>query len=105
MRLRTLVGIIVALLAVVAVAYLSSQNRELLDDRFQLTSQTTIPVYGAILLAFLLGFVPGYVGSYILKMLGLLRVGEAAEIKGLDPTKVPNSAYPEGINPSATPAE
>ncbi|MEM9268255.1 MAG: ammonium transporter, partial [Pseudomonadota bacterium] len=54
---------------------------------------------------FLLGFVPGYVGSLILKMLGLLRVGEAAEIAGLDPTKVPNIAYPEGINQSATPAE
>ena len=56
-----------------------------------------------IVVMFLLGFVPGYVCSLILKMLGLLRVGEAAEIKGLDPTKVPNIAYPEGIN--ATPAE
>ncbi|MEM7190871.1 MAG: ammonium transporter, partial [Pseudomonadota bacterium] len=53
----------------------------------------------------LLGFVPGYVVSLILKMCGLLRVGEAAEIAGLDPTKVPVRAYPEGINASATPAE
>ena len=53
----------------------------------------------------LLGFVPGYVCSLILKMCGLLRVGEAAEIAGLDPTKVPARAYPEGIAPSATPAE
>jgi ammonia channel protein AmtB len=52
-----------------------------------------------------LGFIPGYVVSAILKMVGLLRVGEAAEIAGLDPTKVPLRAYPEGINPSATPAE
>ena len=58
MRLRTLIGIIVALLVVVSVAYLSSQNRELLDERFQLTSQTSLPVYGALLLVFLLGFVP-----------------------------------------------
>ena len=47
---------------------------------------------------FLLGFVPGYVVSLILKMFGLLRVGEAAEIAGLDPTKVPVRAYPEGIS-------
>ena len=56
-----------------------------------------------IIVMFLLGIVPGYVVSLILKGLGLLRVGEAAEIKGLDPTKVPNVAYPEGI--TATPAE
>lgn len=43
----------------------------------------------------LLGFIPGYVVSLILKMCGLLRVGEAAEIAGLDPSKVPISAYPE----------
>jgi ammonia channel protein AmtB len=54
---------------------------------------------------FLLGFVPGYVVSYILKMLGLLRVSEEAEIAGLDLTKVPAKAYPEGISASATPAE
>ena len=30
---------------------------------------------------------------------------EAAELAGLDPTKVPIRAYPEGIAPSATPAE
>ncbi|MEM0921872.1 MAG: ammonium transporter [Pseudomonadota bacterium] len=54
---------------------------------------------------FLLGFVPGYLVSLVLKMVGLLRVGEAAEINGLDPTKVPLKAYPEGIIPSATAAE
>lgn len=56
-----------------------------------------------VIVMFLLGFIPGYVVSFILKLVGLLRVGEAAEINGLDPTKVPNIAYPEGIN--ATPAE
>ncbi len=50
---------------------------------------------------FLLGFVPGYVVSLILKSVGLLRVGEAAEINGLDVTKVPSTAYPEGINAPA----
>ncbi|MEM9063571.1 MAG: ammonium transporter [Pseudomonadota bacterium] len=59
---------------------------------------------GAVVM-FLLGFVPGYVVSLILKMVGLLRVGEAAEINGLDPTKVPAMAYPEGIGASTTPAE
>jgi hypothetical protein len=38
-------------------------------------------------------------------MCGLLRVGEAAEIAGLDMSKVPIQAYPEGIGASATPAE
>ncbi|MEM1264573.1 MAG: ammonium transporter [Pseudomonadota bacterium] len=65
-----------------------------------------ISLFGQIvglIVMFLLGFVPGYVGSLILKTVGLLRVGRAAEIKGLDPTKVPNVAYPEGI--TAIPAE
>ncbi len=68
----------------------------------------TVTVFGQIVGAitfFLLGFVPGYVVSWILDKVGLLRVGEAAEIAGLDMTKVPVSAYPEGINISATPAE
>lgn len=54
---------------------------------------------------FLLGFVPGYVVSWILKKLRLLRVGEEAEIAGLDVAKVPVAAYPEGIGASAHPAE
>ncbi len=53
----------------------------------------------------LVGFVPGYVISLILKMCGMLRVGEAAEIAGLDPSKVPISAYPEGHSSSPAPAE
>ncbi len=52
----------------------------------------------------LLGFIPGYVVSLLLKSVGLLRVGEEAEIKGLDIVKVPAHAYPEGINASM-PAE
>ena len=53
----------------------------------------------------LLGFVPGYIISLLLKGMGLLRVGEEAEIQGLDMTKVPVSAYPEGIGTSTAPAE
>lgn len=60
-------------------------------------------VVGAVVFS-LLGFVPGYVVSLILKMCGLLRVGEAAEIAGLDPSKVPISAYPEHVKHPA-PAE
>ncbi len=51
---------------------------------------------------FALGFVPGYVCSLILRIFGLLRVGRAAEIVGLDQTKVPSSAYPEGMPTSAS---
>ncbi len=58
---------------------------------------------GAVVMA-ALGFVPGYVLSLILKMAGLLRVDEHAEIAGLDLTKVPRRAYPEGPS-AATPAE
>ena len=68
----------------------------------------TISLVGQLIgcvVMFLLGFVPGYVVSLILKMVGMLRVGEAAEIAGLDPTKVPAQAYPEGIGASAMPAE
>lgn len=68
----------------------------------------TISLIGQVVGAavfFLLGFVPGYVVSLILKKIGLLRVGEEAEIAGLDTAKVPVAAYPEGIGASSTPAE
>ena len=55
---------------------------------------------GAIVF-FLIGFVPGYVVSFILKKVDWLRVPDAVQIKGLDPVKVPSSAYPEGIPASA----
>ena len=61
-------------------------------------------IVGAVVF-FLCGFVPGYVVSFILKALGMLRVSEEAELAGLDVTKVPMQAYPEGITPSGTPAE
>ena len=40
-----------------------------------------------------------------LKWAGMLRTPEAAEIAGLDTTKVPAQAFPEGIPASAQPAE
>jgi ammonia channel protein AmtB len=51
---------------------------------------------------FLLGFVPGYVLSLIFRILGLLRVPREAELAGLDLTKVPATAYPEGMSSTAT---
>jgi ammonia channel protein AmtB len=60
----------------------------------------TISLYGqaiGALVMILLGFVPGYLVSLLLKALGMLRVSERAEINGLDITKVPVKAYPEGI--------
>ncbi len=50
-----------------------------------------------------IGLGTGYVTSLILKMVGMLRVPEAAEIAGLDTVKVPAQAYPEGI-PASAPA-
>lgn len=50
---------------------------------------------------FLLGFVPGYVVSLILRIFGILRINKSTEMAGLDPTKVPSTAYPEGIPISA----
>lgn len=44
-----------------------------------------------------IGLISGYVCSMILKVIGMLRVPEAAEIAGLDTVKVPAQAYPEGI--------
>ena len=61
-------------------------------------------VIGAIVF-FLVGFVPGYGVSYLLKMFGMLRIREGAEIAGMDTVKVPAQGYPEGIPPSAVAAE
>ncbi len=57
---------------------------------------------GCIVMA-LCGIVPGYIVSAIFKAMGSLRVPEAAELAGLDPTKVPSQAYPEAGSPA--PAE
>ena len=67
-----------------------------------------ITLYGQIIGAavfFLVGFVPGWVLSKILSVLGLLRVSPEAEEAGLDMTKGPSQAYPEGITQSSTPIE
>ena len=61
-------------------------------------------VVGAIVF-FLCGFVPGYIVSLILKMMGMLRIREGAELAGMDAVKVPNAGYPEwGSDAPVTPA-
>ena len=50
----------------------------------------------------LLGLVPGYAVSWVLNKMGMLRVPDAVQIKGLDVVKVPAQAYPEGMTSPAS---
>ncbi|MDQ0420479.1 ammonia channel protein AmtB [Peteryoungia aggregata LMG 23059] len=56
--------------------------------------------FASAMVFLLLGFIPGYALSYVLKMFGLLRVAEAAEVTGLDKAEVPARAYPESAIPA-----
>ncbi|AMY67501.1 ammonium transporter [Frigidibacter mobilis] len=47
-----------------------------------------------------LGFVPGFGLSYVLKIFGLLRVGQGVELAGLDRVEIPAKAYPEAAVPA-----
>ncbi|KAB2956982.1 MAG: tetratricopeptide repeat protein [Thermoanaerobaculia bacterium] len=58
MRLRSFLGVLLALGAVFAAYYLSEHNRELLRARFHLGPETTIPLSGALVAVFLIGFLP-----------------------------------------------
>ena len=58
MRVRTFVGILIALVVVVFVAYFNHQNTELLKQPFQVTEARSVPVYVIFLTVFLLGFLP-----------------------------------------------
>ena len=58
MQLRTFVGILVALLVVVSVSFLSHLNVDLLGERFAISSERSVPLYGVVLAVFLLGFLP-----------------------------------------------
>ncbi len=57
---------------------------------------------GAFIMA-LVGFIPGYGVSYLLKLMGLLRVPKEAEEAGLDLAEIPSKAYPESVAPPAMP--
>ena len=58
MRLRTFIGILVALSTIVAVAYLTNQNIDLLGLPFRLAGDFHVPLYAALITVFLLGFLP-----------------------------------------------
>lgn len=58
MRLRTFLGVLLALGAAFLAYYLSEHNRELLRSRYHLGPETTIPLSGAMVAIFLLGFLP-----------------------------------------------
>lgn len=89
MRLRTFLGILVALSLVVSVSYISNQNQDLLTLRFQLTPTRSIPVYMALLWVFLAGFLPA-VSALLVQTLkqdlaqrqGRKRSREARSLKG-----------------------
>lgn len=58
MRLRSFFGLLLAVAAAFVAAYHVRLNGELLDQRFRLGEQISIPLWGALLGAFLAGFLP-----------------------------------------------
>lgn len=58
MHVRSLIGVVLALLIVVFAAAVALFNRELFFQPFFLTGRLTIPLWSALLLIFLLGFLP-----------------------------------------------
>jgi ammonia channel protein AmtB len=74
-------------------------------DAYAPEGVATITLWGQFvgsIVFILLGIVPGYIVSAILKSLGMLRVPDAVQEKGLDVVKVPAQAYPEGMNSPAS---
>jgi lipopolysaccharide biosynthesis regulator YciM len=58
MRIRSFIGLLLSVAAVVYAAVLHAQNRDLFHQRFHLGPETTIPVWGALIAIFLAGFLP-----------------------------------------------
>ncbi|RMH16289.1 MAG: hypothetical protein D6696_18530 [Acidobacteria bacterium] len=58
MRLRTYLGFLFAVVAVVAVAFLTSLNRELFLTPFKISPEHGVPLFVALLVVFLAGFLP-----------------------------------------------
>ena len=58
MRLRSFVGLLLAVAAVFAGSYLTHHNRDLLHERFRLGPTASLPLWGALLAVFLVGFLP-----------------------------------------------
>ncbi len=84
---------------VIAVGLFATGYPALFGDAGVAVTSLTGQLVGLVVM-FACGFVPGYLVSLVLKVFGLLRVPEHAEIDGLDITKVPAVAYPEGISSS-----
>lgn len=58
MRIRTYLGLLIALGAIFVASYLTHQNQALFHQPFRLAAETTVPLWTALLGAFLLGLVP-----------------------------------------------
>ncbi len=58
MRVHTFLGILLALVGSLVVAYLAQQNNDLIRQPFQVTETWAVPVYVILLTAFLAGFLP-----------------------------------------------
>lgn len=58
MRVRTYLGLLLALLLIVAASYLTHQNRDVLYTEFRVNPTTTVPIWIVILAVFLAGFLP-----------------------------------------------
>jgi lipopolysaccharide biosynthesis regulator YciM len=58
MRVRTFLGILLAVVAAIAVSYISNLNAESLADRFAVTPEFSISLGWALILCFLVGFLP-----------------------------------------------
>ena len=72
MHIRTVVGILLSLVVVVAASYLTNQNVELLLEPFRLGADTTVPLYWLVLGVFLLGFIPTMVFLVVTRLRGEL---------------------------------
>ena len=58
MRVRSFVGLLLAVGVAIYASILHNRNRELLHQRFELGPETSIPLWGALLALFLVGFLP-----------------------------------------------
>lgn len=58
MRVRSFIGLLLAVAGVVYAVVLHTNNRELFEQRFHLGPETSIPLWGALLAVFLAGFLP-----------------------------------------------
>lgn len=58
MRVRTFLGVLLALVAVVAVSYIANLNSESLNDRLAVTPSRSISLAWALIACFLAGFLP-----------------------------------------------